>query len=269
MLAQQAQLNAREEDANALLLHAESLTLQRGCRHARVALLAQRITFLLQSGDNADAAQLLSQLQRLTDEMAVEKNDALRWYTEQSRARLLIASGDLLMAAEVLHAVILEQERCGEWLAATRSRLLLSVVLWRTGETEQAIAMCKPAILCAVKQGLHRSLLDAGPELLSLLSHLHQQQTFDDAFNRAIAALWTTLAPSQPENTSPVVSRLTEREHQTLQLIADGFSNKEIARALGISAETVKWHLKQLYEKIQVNGRIQAVNQARKWQLLK
>ncbi|WP_244665033.1 response regulator transcription factor [Candidatus Symbiopectobacterium sp. 'North America'] len=65
-----------------------------------------------------------------------------------------------------------------------------------------------------------------------------------------------------------MASRLTEREHQTLQLIADRFSNKESARALGISAETVKWHLKQLYEKLQVNGRMQAVNQARKWQWL-
>lgn len=268
VLAQQAQLNAQEEEANALLLHAENLALQRGWRHARVSLLAQRITFLLQSGDNVEAVQLLGQLQHLTNEMAVEKNDALRWHTEQSRARLLIASGDLLMAAEVLHAIILEQEHCGEWLAATRSRLLLSVVLWRTEETEQAIAVCRPAILRAVKQNLHRSLLDAGPELLSLLRHVHQQQTSDEPFARAIAALWTTLVPSMPENTPPVTSRLTEREQQTLQLIADGFSNKEIARALGISAETVKWHLKQLYEKLQVNGRIQAVNQARKWQWL-
>ncbi|MCW2477150.1 LuxR C-terminal-related transcriptional regulator [Candidatus Symbiopectobacterium sp. NZEC151] len=268
VLAQQAQLTGREEEANALLLHAENLTLQRGWRHARVSLLAQRITFQLQSGDNGEAVQLLDQLQRLTDEMAGEQNDALRWFREQSRARLLIATGDLMMAAEVLHAVMLEQEHCGEWLAATRSRLWLSVVLWRTGETEQAIAVCKPAILRAVKQHLHRSLLDAGPELLSLLRHAQQQQTSDEPFTHAIAALWTTLAPSQPGNTSPVAPRLTEREHQTLQLIADGFSNKEIARALGISAETVKWHLKQLYEKLQVNGRIQAVNQARKWQWL-
>ncbi|WP_244665035.1 hypothetical protein [Candidatus Symbiopectobacterium sp. 'North America'] len=99
------------------------------------------------------------------------------------------------MSAEVIHTVMLEQERCGESLAATRSRLLLSVVLWRTGETEQAIAVCKPAILRAVKQHLRRSLLDAGPELLSLLRHIHQQQTSDAMFNRAIAALWTTLAP--------------------------------------------------------------------------
>ncbi|WP_291831483.1 LuxR C-terminal-related transcriptional regulator [Candidatus Symbiopectobacterium sp. PLON1] len=268
MLAQQAQLTGREEEANALLLHAENLTLQRGWRHARFSLLAQRITFRLQSGDNGEAAQLLDQLQRLTDEMAAEKNDALRWYSEQSRARLLIATGDLMVAAEVLHAVMLEQEHCGEWLAATRSRLLLSVVLWRTEKTEQAIAVCKPAILRAVKQHLRRSLLDAGPELLSLLRHMNQQQTPDEMFNRAIAALWATLAPSLPANTSPMASRLTEREHQTLQLIADGFSNKGIARALGISSETVKWHLKQLYEKLQVNGRIQAVNQARKWQWL-
>jgi LuxR family maltose regulon positive regulatory protein len=66
---------------------------------------------------------------------------------------------------------------------------------------------------------------------------------------------------------APAQLRLTEREQQTLGLIAEGYSNKEIARALGITAETVKWHLKQLYEKLQVNGRIQALNQAREWQL--
>jgi len=38
---------------------------------------------------------------------------------------------------------------------------------------------------------------------------------------------------------------------------------------LGISAETVKWHLKQMYEKLQVSSRMQAVNQAREWKLLK
>jgi LuxR family maltose regulon positive regulatory protein len=66
----------------------------------------------------------------------------------------------------------------------------------------------------------------------------------------------------------PPALRLTEREQQTLRLIADGYSNKGVARELGISAETVKWHLKQLYEKLQVKGRIQAVNQAREWRLL-
>lgn len=61
---------------------------------------------------------------------------------------------------------------------------------------------------------------------------------------------------------------MTERERQTLQLIAEGHSNKGIARTLGISVETVKWHHKQLYEKLAVNGRIQAVNRARKLGLL-
>jgi LuxR family maltose regulon positive regulatory protein len=54
----------------------------------------------------------------------------------------------------------------------------------------------------------------------------------------------------------------------TLQLIAEGHSNKGIARTLGISVETVKWHHKQLYEKLAVSGRIQAVNRARKLGLM-
>ncbi|WP_207388891.1 helix-turn-helix domain-containing protein [Azotobacter chroococcum] len=45
---------------------------------------------------------------------------------------------------------------------------------------------------------------------------------------------------------------LGERESQTLRLVAAGQSNKEIVRPLDISVETVQWHLKNLYGKLQV-----------------
>ncbi len=51
---------------------------------------------------------------------------------------------------------------------------------------------------------------------------------------------------------------LSERELQILQLIAEGQMNKEIARSLAISAETVKWHIKNIYAKLKVNSRTQA-----------
>ena len=93
-----------------------------------------------------------------------------------------------------------------------------------------------------------------------------------DALTADIAALLSRFAAAgiviDTARPQPPALRLTEREQQTLRLIADGYSNKGVARELGISAETVKWHLKQLYEKLQVKGRIQAVNQAREWRLL-
>lgn len=53
--------------------------------------------------------------------------------------------------------------------------------------------------------------------------------------------------------------RLTDREHQTLSLVAKGFQNKEVARELEISADTVRVHLRNIFHKWQVNNRTQAV----------
>ena len=52
---------------------------------------------------------------------------------------------------------------------------------------------------------------------------------------------------------------LTERENQVLQLAADGFSNKEIAGRLVISEKTVKNHISNIFSKLQVNDRTQAI----------
>jgi LuxR family maltose regulon positive regulatory protein len=60
---------------------------------------------------------------------------------------------------------------------------------------------------------------------------------------------------------------LSERE-QILQLIADGQMNKEIARSLTISTETVKWHIKNIYAKLKVNSRTQAMSRALEMKLL-
>ena len=56
---------------------------------------------------------------------------------------------------------------------------------------------------------------------------------------------------------------VTAREYQTLELIADGLTNKEIARKLDVSPNTVKTHVARLYEKLDVQRRTQAVQKAK------
>ena len=56
---------------------------------------------------------------------------------------------------------------------------------------------------------------------------------------------------------------LTARECELLALLASGQSNKELARTLGISPNTVKTHLARLYEKLEVQKRVQAIEKAR------
>ena len=56
---------------------------------------------------------------------------------------------------------------------------------------------------------------------------------------------------------------LSPRECEILELLATGQSNKELARTLGISPNTVKTHVARVYEKLQVDRRVQAIEKGR------
>jgi len=61
---------------------------------------------------------------------------------------------------------------------------------------------------------------------------------------------------------------LTQREHEILGLIARGLSNREIGEALFVSENTVKTHSSRLFEKMQVNRRVQAVQRGKELGLI-
>jgi DNA-binding NarL/FixJ family response regulator len=60
----------------------------------------------------------------------------------------------------------------------------------------------------------------------------------------------------------PLIEHLTPRETQVLELVADGLSNKAIAVALGVSDETVKFHLAAIFGKLGASNRTDAVRRA-------
>ena len=62
--------------------------------------------------------------------------------------------------------------------------------------------------------------------------------------------------------------RLSSRERETLGYIGQGLPAKSIAKVMGISVHTCRGYIKAVYAKLQVNGRIEAVNRARQLQLL-
>lgn len=59
--------------------------------------------------------------------------------------------------------------------------------------------------------------------------------------------------------TDPLLASLTSRELEILEILSQGHSNRKIASKFEISTNTVKFHLKNLYEKVQVDNRTQAV----------
>lgn len=66
---------------------------------------------------------------------------------------------------------------------------------------------------------------------------------------------------SRPESSKRAV-RLTKREIEVLSLIAQGHSSKEAADVLFVSKRTVDFHLANIYDKLQVNNRVQAFRAA-------
>lgn len=109
-------------------------------------------------------------------------------------------------------------------------------------------------------------LLDAGAgavlprmasekELRSAVSHLRDGERFVSPGLLAMVFGPETLAHSSSDS-------LTPRERRVLALLVEGRSNREIASELFIGESTVKTHLRNVYEKLGVANRIQAVNRA-------
>ncbi|MDB6111204.1 MAG: DNA-binding response regulator [Pedosphaera sp.] len=67
---------------------------------------------------------------------------------------------------------------------------------------------------------------------------------------------------TQPVATAEV-EKLSPREREILDLVAPGFSNKEIADRLNISVESIRWHLKNIYHKLHVHSRTEAASKIR------
>jgi len=76
------------------------------------------------------------------------------------------------------------------------------------------------------------------------------------------------LTSQTPQAGETLVEPLSERELTVLTLLADGFSNREIADKLFLSIATVKWYLTHIYSKIGVQSRTQAILRARQLNLL-
>jgi DNA-binding NarL/FixJ family response regulator len=69
-------------------------------------------------------------------------------------------------------------------------------------------------------------------------------------------------AGGSPREADGAHDKLTEQEKRVLRLMADGLANKEIARRLNVTGETVKSHIKNVYRKLGISNRVQALQRA-------
>jgi LuxR family transcriptional regulator, maltose regulon positive regulatory protein len=84
-----------------------------------------------------------------------------------------------------------------------------------------------------------------------------------------ILSAFSPTPPSRPESKpQPLIEPLSDREMDVLRLMAQGLKYKEIAAQLFISLNTVRYHVKAIYEKLAVNNRTQAIQKAQQLEIL-
>jgi LuxR family maltose regulon positive regulatory protein len=129
---------------------------------------------------------------------------------------------------------------------------------WKKGELGRVKINLEEALELAVPQGYIRLLEDSGALLLGLLAQMPG----------APAEIRARFRASHPAETPELVEMLTAREIDVLRLLAENDTNPEIARKLFLSPETVKVHLKHIFQKLDVTDRRQAVRRARELEIL-
>lgn len=144
--------------------------------------------------------------------------------------------------------------------------LLQALALKHCGEDSRALF--SEAISMAESLGLERILVDTHPDLIDWMRRVRGGS---DA--SAAASVQRPEAPQttvKPPGARPAVrasvspsALLTPKEGEVLQLLAGNLSNKQIALALDVGDETVKWHLKNLFSKLDAGNRKHLLDRAR------
>ena len=181
-------------------------------------------------------------------------------YFSLAEARLLIARGDPAAAAVRLEALHSFLTRHGLAYFATQAQILLAIARFRDEAREAALAALTAALNYGRDNGLVRSFLDEGPEVVALLATLHEEPA---RHGSVLGWYLEDLLAAAGQTREAPVGLLSAREHDILGHLARGLSNKEIARDLRLAPETVKWHLKNIFGKLQVTSRLQAARWAR------
>lgn len=220
----------------------------------------------LLAGDTAVAQSWLDQVMP-----PPQLTPMLEFYTpEMTWGRALLAQGKWAEAEAYLNRVqpFLESTHNSRFLVETlaqRAWLYLG-----QGKQDTAVTTLKQAITLAAPAHLIHPLADYAAPLRPLWEQLARQRFMPDYLARIQVVPGFPASPAHAGATlptnghAPLIESLTNREMDVLTLMEKRLTNKEIAQELCISVVTVKRHTYNLYQKLGVHGRRQAVNEARR-----
>tara|TARA_R110001592_G_scaffold357416_1_gene660485 strand:+ start:38434 stop:41013 length:2580 start_codon:yes stop_codon:yes gene_type:complete len=234
---------------------------------SRALILDERIRTALRA-DDVDSAMDLALKHGLS---LVEPTMAPRdWHRERclylsSQGRLFLAMNEpelALRCIRPLRKLALRDQRQLCWI---EHALLEAAALSSLTRAESAADVIIPALEYSAVHNIIAPFVEDAPLLCQLLQNPticnSMRPGFLKSLQFAIPKLCTN--DSGRQGLPPRLHGLTDREFDVLRLLASGLGNREISFTLGISENTVKWHVRNILEKFCVDNRMKAVVLAR------
>ncbi len=170
-------------------------------------------------------------------------------------------------AYKILNALLARSQvknqlrRQAEWLKL----LVINHALNKQQEASDTVLI--DLLIMAQPQNYSRLLLDE-PELHGLLIKLNNNEKLKTSLSKDanvfLIKLVQKIQPTQTTDSSVFIEALTAKEIEIIQSLAEGLPNKIIAEKLLVSIGTLKWHLHNIYSKLRVKNRTQALLEAKR-----
>jgi LuxR family transcriptional regulator, maltose regulon positive regulatory protein len=201
-------------------------------------------------------------------------------------ARFLIAQGKHDQAFKLLSRLLPDAEKWKRGFAERKILLLQALALKHQGNENDAVRLIERLLNSTCKEGFIRLFVDEGEEVANLLLLALKQngkrwETETPDLLRYVLKLNEAFGVSGRVQKTSKIERenanlpwwylndpLSEREIEVLQLVAQGLSNQAIGNKIFISPGTVKRHLNNIYQKLDVHSRVQAIELARRFGLI-
>lgn len=231
-------------------------------------LIAYQELFRMRQGDLASAERLLG------EGGEVEANP----FSALVRAEILIEQRRNVAAEEILRHLLKRYPQGSYLLPIMRARVILAMSLLDQGKVNQARQVMAKAARLAAPEFFIRPFLDYGNRIASLLSLVLHTVNLNAGARSFLKGVLTMLGhdarglqeislEDEPMALA-IAASISPREQQVLRLLSAGLSNRQIAARFSISASTVKTHLENIYHKLGVSSRTQAIAQAHALKLL-
>ncbi len=244
-----------------LSIEAEQYIQHEGLKRLRRLIIANMAGYLTRSGKLKEARKLIQKNGLSLKEYKAQENKNYlireRFGVVVSLSRLLIVEKRYQEAIDELSFFIKIEQAINYNRAVLKLSILKSIALFSSAKKKTAYEILNIILPTVRKEGYVRLILDENPLVKPVLICYVRSKVANEKDHGIY------LLDLLDENIEThVIMKFSKRERQVLELLSKGLADKVISKNLEISTNTVRFHLKNIYSKLGVNNRTQAVKKA-------